>query len=147
MRRFPIIALWLGVAAALPPTASLATEPGAALEGAAAPAGAVDFATPDARLRDLEGLLEEGHFRTVIAVAKSTRQALAALGEAPGTGARRARLEVLVATAEVALGRNASARASFRRALDATPGLALDESTTSPKVLKVLDSARARSAP
>jgi hypothetical protein len=55
----------------------------------------------------------------------------------------RARLELLAATAQVAFGDEAAARASLERALRADPGLALDESATSPKLLRVLDDARA----
>lgn len=55
----------------------------------------------------------------------------------------RVRLEVLAATAQVAFGDETAARASIGRALRADPKLALDESSTSPKLLRVLDDARA----
>lgn len=58
----------------------------------------------------------------------------------------RARLEVLAATAQVAFGDEAAARASIERALRAEPALALDARTTSPKLLRVLDEARAVSS-
>jgi hypothetical protein len=55
----------------------------------------------------------------------------------------RARLEVLAATAQVAFGDETAARKSIERALRANPKLALDERTTSPKLLRVFDDARA----
>ncbi len=55
----------------------------------------------------------------------------------------RARLEVLAATAQVAFGDETAARKSIERALRADPKLALDERTTSPKLLRVFDDARA----
>jgi hypothetical protein len=57
--------------------------------------------------------------------------------------AERARLEVLAATAQVAFGDDEAARASLGRALDADPKLALDERSTSPKLVRALDDARA----
>lgn len=55
----------------------------------------------------------------------------------------RVRLEVLAATAQVAFGDETAARASIERALRADPKLALDQDSTSPKLLRVLDDARA----
>ena len=52
--------------------------------------------------------------------------------------------EVIAATAQVALGDDAGARASFAAALAVDPELALDPQVTSPKVLGVLEQARAR---
>ena len=57
--------------------------------------------------------------------------------------ALRARLEVLAAIAQVALGDDAAARRSFGRALEAQPGLELDPGRTSPKVMRALEGARA----
>jgi len=59
---------------------------------------------------------------------------------------RWARLEMLQATAELALARDADARASMVRALAADPALALDPATTSPKVLRVFESIRGKTA-
>ncbi len=51
------------------------------------------------------------------------------------------RLELVTATAQVALGREALAREAFARALSNDPELSLDPRTTSPKVLRVFHAA------
>jgi hypothetical protein len=43
----------------------------------------------------------------------------------------------------VALGKDADARASFARALQSDPNLHLDPASTSPKVVRAFDAARA----
>ena len=102
------------------------------------------LARVDHELAEIDALLATAHFRTALAMAEATRDLLAAIGKPSRLGARRARLEVMAATAEVALGRNAQARQSMIRALRADATLALDESEASPKVLKALREARRR---
>ena len=63
----------------------------------------------------------------------------------PGDEASRAlktRVEVLSATAQVALGDEDAARKSFTRALASDPELQLDPMITSPKVMQALNDAR-----
>jgi hypothetical protein len=55
---------------------------------------------------------------------------------------RRAQLEVLGATAEIALGREEAARASLRRALRAQPELRLDPARHSPKLIRLFEEVR-----
>ena len=50
----------------------------------------------------------------------------------------------MAATAELALGKRKSARRSMDRALRADPGLRLDETQVSPKVVALLRDARRR---
>lgn len=96
-----------------------------------------------ARVRELDEQVSRARFAEALGEAETLRSAVEDL---PG-GSSRAQLlvevEVLAATAELALGREAAAEASLGRALDAYPGLELDASTTSPKVLRALESARA----
>jgi hypothetical protein len=90
-------------------------------------------ATPLART---EKLIREARFDDALGAIEKLRPDAVRPDE-------RARLEVLAATAQVAFGDDAAARSSIERALRADPALALDESTTSPKLLRVLDDARA----
>jgi hypothetical protein len=94
------------------------------------------------RLRESETSLREARFEQALEGAGQVRRQLDVLGEAGDTQALRARLEVLVASAQIALGDDAEARASFARALAADPELELDARRTSPKILRVLDAAR-----
>jgi hypothetical protein len=94
-------------------------------------------------IRQAEAALRAARFEDALHAAA---QARGALGEHPG-GAQlagpRVRLEVAAATAQIGLGEDAAAQESLRRAVEAQPGLRLDPATTSPKVLRALDLARA----
>ena len=96
----------------------------------------------DRRVAESEALLATAHFRSALAVTQATRQEIETLAPHPELGSLRARLEVMSATAEVALGRRDQARQSLIRALEADPSLALDERTASPKLLDLLREAR-----
>jgi hypothetical protein len=96
----------------------------------------------DALLAETADHVRAARFDAALASAERARSDLAALpGRARRT--RSARLEVWAATAELALGRDAEARASLGRALDADPALRLDGATTSPKVRRALEDVRA----
>ncbi len=99
----------------------------------------------DRELTEIDALLASSHFHAVLSVAELTRELLSTLEGQPLLGTRWARLEVMTATAQVALGRRAVAQRSMMRALQAEPTLSLDERTTSPKVLELLWEARRRS--
>ncbi len=99
----------------------------------------------DHELDKIDAFLGAAHFRTALSLARSARDLLGSFPEGPQLGARRARLEVLAATAEVALGRQTGAQQSMIRALRADPVLVLDELETSPKVLELLRATRQRS--
>ena len=99
----------------------------------------------DRELADIETLLASAHFHAVVSVAELTRERLSTLGGQSELNTRRARLEVMTATAQVALGRQPVAQRSMMRALRAEPALSLDEHTTSPKVVELLREARRRS--
>ena len=95
----------------------------------------------DALLTETANHVRAARFDAALDSAQRARSDLAGL---PGRARRprSARLEVWTATAELALGRDADARASLARALDADPSLRLD-ATTSPKVRRALEDVRA----
>ena len=107
-------------------------------------AGALRLARVDQELAEIDALLATAYFRTALVVVEPTRELLAGFGKHPRLGGRRARLEMMAATAEVALGRRDRAQQSMIRALRADPTLILDEREASPKVLELLREARRR---
>lgn len=107
------------------------------------PEAAEDWSRTDAALGEAEQRLRKADFESALAAATRLRGEIGTRRAAPGAAARRARAEVVAATAEIALGREDSARRSFERALAADPSLTLDASTTPPKVRRVFDAVRA----
>jgi hypothetical protein len=102
-----------------------------------------------ALLADIDALMDEtrdrlraARFEEALEAAARTRVALDEMREDDDLPPRWARLEVLQATAELALGRLGAAEASMGRALAADPSLELDPTTTSPKVMRVFESSR-----
>jgi hypothetical protein len=94
----------------------------------------------------LEAQVRSAQFERAVAAAPALR---ARLGHAPAGGTRTsliAQTEVLVATAELALGKSDAAEASLKRALAADPQLTLDPATTAPKVVRALAAARGEPA-
>lgn len=98
-----------------------------------APQPTADFA---ARLAELEQRVKSARFEEALSDAVEVRRA------APGPG-ERARVEVLAATAALALGRREEADVHLGLALAEQPDLALDPATTPPKVRRALDRVRA----
>lgn len=94
-----------------------------------------------------ESSLREARFEQALARADDARRLLDGLpGDELGSSLR-ARVEVLSATAHIALGDQDAARRSFSRALASDPGLRLDPMKTSPKVMQALNDARSEGAP
>ncbi len=110
---------------------------------ATAPAGP-DLTDVDQELGEIRLLVEEAHFRTALAVATATRDLLEDTPDGPAVRIRRARLEVLCATAAIALGRESEALDFMREALARDPDLRLDPVETSPKVVALLERVRDR---
>jgi len=106
-------------------------------------APAEDLTDVDQELGEIGSLVEEAHFRTALAVASATRSLLQQAGDTPAVRVRRGRLEVLCATAAIALGHEEEARAYMEAALAQAPDLQLDATSTSPKVMALLGEARA----
>ena len=102
---------------------------------------AVARARADTRLVDLATQVRGARFAEALDTAAQARRDVQRLPAAERP-ARTVRLEVLTATAQLALGHEADARASFERALEADSDLSLDPAQTPPKVLRALESAR-----
>lgn len=92
-----------------------------------------------------EAELRSAHFEQALASAGEVRGRIDARDD-PADNPDRVRLEIASATAYVALGQNDAALESFERALVADPGLELDLTHTSPKVLAVFRAARGRTS-
>jgi hypothetical protein len=105
--------------------------------GSAASEPNPDLVALDRALVEVRVLLAEAHFLTTIGVAKSTSRWARELPASEGLLARRAQLQVLIATAQVALSRDDRARESLRLAVELDPKLVLAEPTTSPKLVRV----------
>ena len=88
-------------------------------------------------LERTEGWLAEARFRAALVELETVRPATH-----QAAPPEKARLEVLTATAQLALGRGDQAAESLRRALVADAELALDPSTTPPKVRRLLAEVR-----
>jgi hypothetical protein len=101
----------------------------------------------DGELDDIEALVRQAHFRAAISVAASTHELLAAGEPDDALRARRARLGVLMATAQIALGRQSDARVSMVEAIRSQPDLQLDPASVSPKVIRLLEEVRGRPVP
>lgn len=142
----------LGVGAALlafaaPGASAQGGAPGAELAAVSSPGAparaeaAASFAELDRRIAEIDDLLAEAHFHTALALARSM------LDQLPGgaeQGPRRARLEVMAATAEIALDRRSEARSSLERASRADPTLVFDDRELSPKLLELVPPTRRR---
>jgi murein DD-endopeptidase MepM/ murein hydrolase activator NlpD len=97
---------------------------------------------------EVESLIERGEkqlrdarFEAALESADAARALLGA-SPTPSEKENRVRLEIVSATAAVALGDHDAARSSLRRALQANPDLTLDPALVSPKVLRALRAAR-----
>ena len=84
---------------------------------------APDWDPIDAKLGAAEALVRGARFRQALQAAARIRPSLASTEDAPGASLRRTQLEVLAATAQIALGHHQAARESFERALAADPEL------------------------
>jgi hypothetical protein len=122
----------------------------------AAPAGegrsgpvesSTEFSQVDRALDDIEAAIQNAYFQTALGIADTTRGWFDELPAGGPLAGRRARLELLAATAEVALGRNQQALESMRRALVADSSLTLDPDLTPPKLYALLGEARAGAVP
>ena len=103
---------------------------------------APDWSSIDAKLGAAEAQVRGARFQQALRTADQIRPKLASIEDSSGAILRRAQLEVLSATALIALGRDEAARESFQRALVADPELELDAGTTSPKIRKVFETVR-----
>jgi len=130
---------WCAVLPLACASAAAASELAPSLTGEPTPS----LAEFDLRLGQIEAALAAAHFRSALALTRGAAALLDPLAPAAdGVAPRRARLELLTATAEVARGRRAQARDHLARALRADPSLQLSERDTSPRLLALLPEAR-----
>jgi len=101
-----------------------------------------DTAELERVLGEAEQFLRAARFEEAVTALEHARKTLGSISSAHATPSQQARLEVITGTAELALGREEAARASFGRALDANPALVLDPTTTSPKVRRAFEAVR-----
>ena len=106
---------------------------------------APDWSPIDAKLGAAEAQLRDARFQQALRTADQIRPKLLSIQDAPGAILRRTQLEVLSATAQIALGHNKAARESFQRALAADPELELDAGSTSPKIRRVFETIQGES--
>jgi hypothetical protein len=107
---------------------------------------APDWSPIDAKLGAAEAHVRGARFQQALRTADQIRPELASIeNDAPGAILRRTQLEVLSATAQIALGHHQAARESFQRALAADPGLVLDAGSTSPKIRGMFETVRGAS--
>jgi hypothetical protein len=106
---------------------------------------APDWSPIDAKLGAAEAQVRGARFQQALRTADQIRPKLAPIEDAPGAILRRTQLEVLSATAQIALGHDEAARESFQRALVADPELELDAAATSPKIRRVFETVRDKS--
>jgi hypothetical protein len=104
---------------------------------------ASDPRTIEGWLTTAESQLEAARFEEALETAARARAGLDAIPPGQDVSPSRVRVELIEATAEAARGRDAEARACFARVLALDPAFALDARTTSPKLIRLLDAARA----
>jgi tetratricopeptide (TPR) repeat protein len=97
----------------------------------------------DGLLDAAEAELREARFEGALELMEEARRMLATSRGDARVAQRAARLETAHAVAQVALGQTDAAVTSFERALRADPGLKLDASTSSPKLLRAFEAAKA----
>jgi len=93
-------------------------------------------------VRETESWVAKAYFERAISIAEATREWADEVPADPEARQARARLEVLTCTAQVALGDEDAALRSMQRAVFVWPLLSLDESTTSPRVVKLFHQVR-----
>jgi hypothetical protein len=117
--------------------AAAAPDPG---DQAAARLGLL--ASIDVQLDEGEQRLRQAHFGAALEAAVRARRRLDRMRDGEDLRQRWVRLEVLSATAQLALGDERAARASLARAIEAQPDLVLDPMKTPPKVMRALELTR-----
>jgi hypothetical protein len=101
-----------------------------------------DLGAVDRALSEAENELNQARFARAVELTEQTRRELEGRTDSPDLRDRRARLEVIAATALVALGRSEDAGESFARALRADPELELDPNSTPPKIRRLFQQIR-----
>jgi hypothetical protein len=102
-----------------------------------------DFSALDAQIAAAVAYLDQARFQSAAELADLSRARLVRLAAATPVRERRARIEVVAATARIALGDVDDARRCVERALAARPDLVLDSAQAPPKLQRLFEEARA----
>jgi hypothetical protein len=105
-----------------------------------------DFAPIDAQIDTAALRLDEARFAAALALSDLARARLARFAPEPPVSERRVRIELLAATARIALGEEQDARTCVERALREQPDLTLDPARFTPKLRRLLGETRTRLA-
>jgi hypothetical protein len=105
-----------------------------------------DFAEIDAQIAGAGVDLEQARFGSAAEAADLARAKLARLPAAPAVRERRARIELVAATASLARGDAQEAEDCLERALQARPDLTLDPGASPPKLQRLFNEIRERRA-
>ena len=100
------------------------------------------LAAVGAELDDGELRLWQARFEAALEAAVRARRRLDRMRAGEDLRRPRVRLELLSATAQLALGDERAARESLTRAIESRPDLVLDPEKTPPKVMRALETAR-----
>ncbi len=109
-----------------------------------APVRAESLRRVDRSIAAAETQAEAARFDEALESVARARAGLAALPAGRDLAARWLRVEIVAATAEAARGRSDEARACLARVLAIEPDFAFDAQSTSPKMMRLLDAARAQ---
>jgi hypothetical protein len=105
---------------------------------------AFDFAPIDAQIAEADDALKQARFQASADLSDLARARLLHLVTAPAVRARRVRVELLGATARLALGQDEDARSCVERALREDPNLVPDPAESPPKLQRLVSEARAQ---
>jgi hypothetical protein len=105
-----------------------------------------DFRDVDSQIDAAGADLDHARFESAAGAADLARAKLARLPAAPAVRERRARIELLAATARLALGDAQEAGDCLERALQARPDLTLDPGASPPKLQRLFNEIRERRA-
>ena len=114
--------------------------------GGSEPVGIAEFhpAPVDAQIATAAQHLDQARFQAAADLSDLARARLVRFATTPAVRERRMRIEVLGATARLALGQEEDARRCVERALREQPDLALDPASSPPKLQRLLKETRER---
>jgi hypothetical protein len=105
---------------------------------------AFDFSAIDAQIAEAAAHLGQARFQAAADLSDLARARLLQLAAAPPVRERRVRVELLGATARLALGQDEEARSCVKRALQEDPALVVDPTLSPPKLQRLVNQERAR---
>lgn len=107
---------------------------------------AIDLAPIDLEIEAAQEHLGQARFKAAVELSDLARARLARLPASAPARERRVRVELLGATARLALGQDEEARTCVERALHENPDLVADPAVSPPKLQRLVNQARAQRA-